>query len=139
MVPVANDKHCFINHINDLGQEHRTGSVKHVNFVLGIGPLMNKDLLLHILSLPCCVSKASLPMLFQAVAVIGAMVWGYGELNGRISFLEYQVRINEEHIEAIEEDAKESQNAEIPADIRQNEKIRVLEEEVGRLRDEQRD
>ena len=47
----------------------------------------------------------SLPMLFQAVAVIGAMVWGDGELNGRISFLEYQVKINEEHIEAIEEDA----------------------------------
>ena len=43
----------------------------------------------------------SLPMLFQAVAVIGAMVWGYGELNGRISFLEYQVKINEEHIEAM--------------------------------------
>ena len=80
----------------------------------------------------------SLPMLFQAVAVISAMVWGYGELNGRISFLEYQVRINEEHIEAIEEDAEESQNAEIPADIRQNEKIKVLEEEVRRLRNEQR-
>ena len=79
----------------------------------------------------------SLPMLFQAIGLIGAMVWGYGELNGRISFLEYQVRINEEHIEAIEEDAKESQNAEIPADIRQNEKIRVLEKEVERLRNEQ--
>ena len=79
----------------------------------------------------------SLPMLFQAVGIIEAMVWGYGELNGRISFLEYQVRINEEHIEAIEEDAKESQNAEIPADIRQNEKIKVLEEEVKRLRNEQ--
>ena len=76
----------------------------------------------------------SLPMLFQAVAVIGAMVWGYGELNGRISFLEYQVKINEEHIAAIEEDAKASQNAEIPADIRQNEKIRTLEKEVERLR-----
>ena len=76
----------------------------------------------------------SLPMLFQAVAVIGAMVWGYGELNGRISFLEYQVKINEEHIEAIEEDAKASQNAEIPADIRQNEKIEVLERELERLR-----
>ena len=76
----------------------------------------------------------SLPMLFQAVGIIAAMVWGYGELNGRISFLEYQVRINEEHIEAIEEDAKESQNAEIPADIRQNEKIKVLEQEVERLR-----
>jgi hypothetical protein len=73
-------------------------------------------------------------MLFQAVAVIGAMVWGYGELNGRISFLEYQVKINEEHIAAIEEDAKTSQNAEIPADIRQNEKIEVLEKEVEKLR-----
>ncbi len=80
----------------------------------------------------------SLPMLFQAVAVIGAMVWGYGELNGRISFLEYQVKINEEHIAAIEEDAKASQNAEIPADIRQNEKIQTLEKEVERLRSEQR-
>ena len=76
----------------------------------------------------------SLPMLFQAVAVIGAMVWGYGELNGRISFLEYQVKINEEHIAAIEENAKASQNAEIPADIRQNEKIKTLEKEVERLR-----
>ena len=76
----------------------------------------------------------SLPMLFQAVAVISAMVWGYGELNGRISFLEYQVKINEEHIAAIEEDAKTSQNTEIPADIRQNEKIKVLEKEVERLR-----
>ena len=79
----------------------------------------------------------SLPMIFQIVGIISAFVWGYGELNGRISFLEYQVRINEEHIEAIEEDAKESQNAEIPADIRQNEKIRVLEKEVERLRNEQ--
>ena len=79
----------------------------------------------------------SLPMLFQAVAVISAMVWGYGELNGRISFLEYQVKINEEHIAAIEEDAKASQNAEIPADIRQNEKIQTLEKEVERLRREQ--
>ena len=76
----------------------------------------------------------SLPMLFQAVGIIGAMVWRYGELNGRISFLEYQVKINEEHIAAIEEDAKTSQNAEIPADIRQNEKIEVLEKEVERLR-----
>ena len=80
----------------------------------------------------------SLPMIFQIVGIISAFVWGYGELNGRISFLEYQVRINEEHIEAIEEDAKESQNAEIPADIRQNEKIRVLEEEVEKLRNAKR-
>ena len=72
----------------------------------------------------------SLPMIFQIVGIISAFVWGYGELNGRISFLEYQVKINEEHIEAIEEDAKESQNAEIPADIRQNEKIRTLVDDL---------
>ena len=77
----------------------------------------------------------SLPMLIQAVAFIGTMIWGFGELNGRISFLEYQVKINEEHITAIEEEAKSSQNSEIPADIRQNEKIKILEKEVERLRD----
>ena len=69
----------------------------------------------------------SLPMLFQAVGIIAAMTWGYGELNGRISFLEYQVKINEEHIEAIEEDAKESQNAEI---AEQERRIQDLEDKV---------
>ena len=77
-------------------------------------------------------------MIFQIVGIISAFVWGYGELNGRISFLEYQVKINEEHIAAIEEDAKISQNAEIPADIRQNEKIQILEKEVERLRNGKR-
>ena len=47
-------------------------------------------------------------------------------------------KINPVYIEAIEEDAKESQNAEIPADIRQNEKIRVLEEEVKKLREQRK-
>lgn len=76
----------------------------------------------------------SLPMLFQAIGLIGAMVWGYGELNSRISFLEYQVSINESYIDSIQEDAKESQNAEIPADIKQNQRIDYLEKEVDRLR-----
>ena len=30
----------------------------------------------------------SLPMLIQAVGFIAAMVWGYGQLDSRISFLE---------------------------------------------------
>ena len=76
----------------------------------------------------------SLPMLFQAIGLIGAMVWGYGELNSRISFLEYQVSINEEHISRLEEDAKANQNAEIPSDIKQNQRIEYLEKEVDRLR-----
>lgn len=81
----------------------------------------------------------SLPMIFQIIAVISAFVWGYGELNGRISFLEYQVKMNEEHITDIEEDAEANQNAEIPADIKQNQRLHYLEKELERLRNEQRD
>ena len=77
----------------------------------------------------------SLPMIIQAVAFIGALVYGYGELNSRISFLEYQVAINEEHIIRIEEDADANQDAEIPADIRQNQRIEYLEKELNRIRD----
>ena len=73
-------------------------------------------------------------MLVQAVGFIGAMIWGFGELNGRISFLEYQVKMNEEHIITIEEEAAVNQDAEIPADIRQDERINFLEKEVERLR-----
>ena len=76
----------------------------------------------------------SLPMLIQAVGLIGAMVWGYGQLNARISFLEYQVAMHENHIERIEENADENQDAEIPADIRQNQRIDYLEKEMDRIR-----
>ena len=76
----------------------------------------------------------SLPMLIQAVAFIGTMIWGFGELNGRISFLEYQVKMNEEHIMIMEEEAALNQDAEIPADIRQDEKINFLQKEVEKLR-----
>ncbi|HCV04686.1 MAG TPA: hypothetical protein DG048_18775 [Pseudoalteromonas sp.] len=78
----------------------------------------------------------SLPMLIQAVGLIGAMVWGYGQLNARISFVEYQVAMHEDHIERIEENAYENQDAEIPADIRQNQRIDYLEKEIDRLRNE---
>ena len=78
----------------------------------------------------------SLPMLIQAVGLIGAMVWGYGQLNARISFVEYQVAMHEHHIERIEENAYENQDAEIPADIRQNQRIEYLEKEIDRLRNE---
>ena len=45
--------------------------------------------------------------------------------------------MNEEHIIDLEEDAEANQDAEIPADIRQNERIKVLEDEVSRLRNGQ--
>ena len=78
----------------------------------------------------------SLPMIIQAVTFIVMLVWGYSQLNARISFLEYQVAMNEENIIDLEEDADENQDAEIPADIKQNQRIEYLEKEVERLRDE---
>ena len=76
----------------------------------------------------------SLPMIIQAVTFVVMLVWGYSQLNARISFLEYQVAMNESHITDIEEDAEANQNAEIPADIKQNQRIEYLEREVERLR-----
>tara|TARA_E500000331_G_scaffold298842_1_gene298884 strand:+ start:3893 stop:4174 length:282 start_codon:yes stop_codon:yes gene_type:complete len=78
----------------------------------------------------------SLPMIIQAVTFIIMLVYGYSQLNARISFLEYQVAMNEEHIIDIEEDAEKNQDAEIPADIKQNQRIEYLEKEVERLRDQ---
>lgn len=78
----------------------------------------------------------SLPMIIQAVTFVVMLVWGYSQLNARISFLEYQVAMNEEHIINIEEDAKANQDAEIPADIKQNQRIHYLEKEVERLRND---
>ena len=76
----------------------------------------------------------SLPFIIQAVTFIVMLVWGYSQLNARVSFLEYQVAMNESHIVDLEEDAEKNQDAEIPADIKQNQRIDYLEREVERLR-----
>ena len=76
----------------------------------------------------------SLPMLLQAVGFIGAMVWGYGQLNTRISFLEHQANTNERSIEEM----KAMQDLPIPRDVRQDEKIKRIEQEIMRLRDAER-
>ena len=73
----------------------------------------------------------SLPMLIQAVGFIGAMVWGYGQLNARISFLEHKAQGNESAIEEM----KAMQDLPIPSDVRQDEKIQRIEVEIMRLRD----
>ena len=77
----------------------------------------------------------SLPMLIQAVGFIAAMVWGYGQLDSRISFLEHQAQANETAIEEM----KAMQDLPIPSDVRQDEKIRRIEIEIMRLRDGKRD
>ena len=78
----------------------------------------------------------SLPFIIQAVTFIVMLVWGYSQLNARVSFLEYQVAMNESHIVDLEEDAEKNQDAEIPADIKQNQRIDYLEKEVERLRNQ---
>ena len=76
----------------------------------------------------------SLPMLIQAVGFIAAMVWGYGQLDSRISFLEHQAQGNETAIEEM----KAMQDLPIPSAVRQDEKIRRIEVEIMRLRDEKK-
>ena len=73
----------------------------------------------------------SLPMLLQAIGFISAMVYGYGQLNTRISFLEHKSQGNESAIEEM----KAMQDLPIPSDVRQDEKIRRIEEEILRIRD----
>ena len=73
----------------------------------------------------------SLPMLLQAVGFIASLVWMYGQLNTRISFLEHQANTNERSIKEM----KAMQDLPIPSDVRQDEKIQRLEDEIIRLRD----
>ena len=73
----------------------------------------------------------SVPMLIQAIGFIGAMVYGYGQLNARLQFVENQAEMNNKAIKEI----KSLQDAPIPSDVRQDEKLRVMEKEIERLRD----
>jgi hypothetical protein len=70
-------------------------------------------------------------MLIQAIGFIGAMVYGYGQLNARLQFVENQAEMNNKAIKEI----KSLQDAPIPSDVRQDEKLRVMEKEIERLRD----
>jgi len=73
----------------------------------------------------------SVPMLIQAIGFIGAMVYGYGQLNARLQFVENKTEMNNKAIKEI----KSLQDAPIPSDVRQDEKLRVMEKEIERIRD----
>ena len=74
----------------------------------------------------------TLPMLIQAVGFIAAMVWGYGQLDSRISFLEHQASMNEQAIAEM----KALQDAPIPSDVRQDELIKMMDARVSGLEDD---
>ena len=73
----------------------------------------------------------SLPFLIQAVGFIGALVWGYGQLNTRLQFVQQQAESNTRTLNEM----KDMQDDPIPSDVRQDEKLTTLENEVTRLRD----
>ena len=74
----------------------------------------------------------SLPMLLQAVGFIAAMVWGYGQLNTRISFVEHQANNNEQAIKEM----KAMQNLPIPSDVRQDELLNMMDARLSSLEDD---
>ena len=73
----------------------------------------------------------SLPMLIQAIGFIGALVYGYGQLNTRLQFVEHQSSTNKNDIEGL----LELKDKPIPSDVRQDTHIQTIYNEIERLRD----
>ena len=70
----------------------------------------------------------SLSFLIQILSAIVLGVWGYSQLDSRISFLETTSSNNTMHIEKIQSDMLASQDAPISSDHIQNTMLRFLEE-----------
>ena len=62
----------------------------------------------------------SLSFLIQVLATVILAVWGYSQLDARISQSEHLTTMYTEKINAIESDIKESQDKPIPSDYVQN-------------------
>ena len=65
----------------------------------------------------------SLPMIIQVVGFISAMVWGYGQLTTRITFVENESTRNTQTIDEM----KKLQDDPIPSDVKQDEKLSTIE------------
>tara|TARA_R100000773_G_C4196335_1_gene100347 strand:+ start:253 stop:582 length:330 start_codon:yes stop_codon:yes gene_type:complete len=73
----------------------------------------------------------SLSFLIQVLSAIVLGVWGYSQLDSRISFLETTTSNNSMHIEKIQADMLANQDAPISSDHIQNTSIRFLETMVA--------
>ena len=76
----------------------------------------------------------SLSFLIQVLATVILAVWGYSQLDARISQSEHTSMMHTEKINAIEEDIKESQDKRIPSDHVQNTTLAAHEKELVELR-----
>ena len=71
----------------------------------------------------------SLPMIIQIVGFITAMVWGYGQLTTRITFVENESTRNTQTIDEM----RAMQDAPIPSDVRQDELLDFLDARINSL------
>ena len=74
----------------------------------------------------------SLPMIIQVVGFISAMVWGYGQLTTRITFVENESTRNTQIINEM----KKMQDDPIPSDVKQDEKLSTIEARLIGIEDD---
>ena len=74
----------------------------------------------------------SLPMIIQVVGFISAMVWGYSQLTTRIAFVENESTRNTQTIDEM----KKLQDAPIPSDVKQDEKLSTIEARLNGIEDD---
>ena len=74
----------------------------------------------------------SLPMIIQVVGFISAMVWGYGQLTTRITFVENESTRNTQIINEM----KKMQDDPIPSDVKQDEKLSTIEARLNGIEDD---
>ena len=76
----------------------------------------------------------SLSFLIQILATVVLAVWGYSQLDARISQAEHTVMMHTDKINSIEADMKEAQDRPIPSDHVQNTTLAAHEKELGELK-----
>jgi len=76
--------------------------------------------------------KFSLSFLIQIITAIVLGVWGYSQLDSRISFLETMTSSNSQHIDAIQKGISSAQDQPISSDHIQNTSLRFLEREMAK-------
>ena len=91
---------------------------------------MNKKLQLH----ERTGIQFSLSFLIQVLATVVLAVWGYSQLDARISSVQNSVTTHEQQLNSIETDLKENQDKPIPSDHVQNTTLFAHERELLELK-----
>ena len=75
--------------------------------------------------------------LVQIVVVVAVAVWGYSELNGRLSNLEHNYEMLKDKLDRTNQAIEESANGHNawPMDVEQSTKIKKIEEDLRRVED----